>query len=111
MIRTPDLFLIFNHEITPRQEQDARSSLNVGQNVDLLSDLKDMWQSVPPELPKIADYLEPVKKWLGDNAAPADYVLVQGDFGATFMMVNFALSNRLVPVYSTTAREAVQKKS
>ena len=69
-----------------------------------------MWKSVPPDLPEITGYLDPVKKWLGDNAAPSDYVLIQGDFGATYLMINFALDMGLIPVYSTTDREVVEKQ-
>lgn len=103
------IFLIFNHEITGRQAEDARESLGVERIVEPPADLKGLWKSVPPDIPEISSYLEPVKKWLEDNAAPSDYVLVQGDFGATYLMVNFALERGLVPVYSTTDREALEK--
>ena len=105
----PDLFLVFNHKITFQQEEDARRSLEVGRIVDLPPGFKDLWKSVPPELPEITGYLEPVKKWLGDNAAPSDYVLIQGDFGACFIMVNFAIANGLIPVYATTDRNAAEE--
>jgi hypothetical protein len=55
------LFLIFNHEITDRQAEDAYRSLGVDRIIDLPPDLKDMWKSVPAKLPEIADYFEPVK--------------------------------------------------
>jgi hypothetical protein len=104
-----DLFLIFNHEITEQQKKDAHKSLRVGRIVDMPPDLKKLWHSIPPELPKIESYLKPFARWLGTNAAKADYVLIQGDFGACFIMVNFALSNGLIPVYSTTDRNAAEE--
>ncbi|MEA3280185.1 MAG: CRISPR-associated protein Csx20, partial [Thermodesulfobacteriota bacterium] len=39
-----------------------------------------------------------------------DYVLIQGDFGACYIMVRFAFEKGFVPVYSTTRREAVEKQ-
>ena len=102
----PDLFLIFNHEITEAQLEDARKSLGVHRVVDLPTELKIFWKQIPPDLPEIASYLEPVKDWLASNATKMDFVLIQGDFGACFIMVNFALKHGLIPVYSTTSREA-----
>ena len=85
------LFLIFNHEITGVQEKDALSSLGVDVIEDLPGDLKALWRQVPPALPRIRGYLRPVMEWLGARAEKGDYVLIQGDFGACFIMVNFAL--------------------
>jgi hypothetical protein len=34
---------------------------------------------------------------------------VQGDFGATFYVVDFCLKNNLIPVYSTSRRISVEK--
>ncbi len=36
-------------------------------------------------------------------------MLIQGDFGACHIMVNFAFYLGLVPCYSTTAREVIEK--
>jgi len=103
------LFLIFNHEITPVQEMDARNSLSVGRIVDLPHDLKVLWRQVPPDRNEINDYLAPLKNWLAEKAVESDYVLIQGDFGACYILVNFAFSIGLVPIYSTTNREAVEE--
>jgi hypothetical protein len=105
----PDLFLIFNHEITPRQKEDARKSLKVERIIDLPPDLKGLWQSIPSQIPELKPCLQPIRRWLKTNAATADYVLVQGDFGACFIMARFALANDLIPVYSTTDRKAVEQ--
>ncbi len=103
------LFLIFNHRITSIQQDDARRSLAVDQITDLPPDLKAMWRQIPPDLTGIDSYLEPIKRWLKEHSNKGDYVLIQGDFGACFIMVNFALEKRLIPVYSTTEREAMEE--
>ncbi|MBW1741727.1 MAG: hypothetical protein JRJ42_11475 [Deltaproteobacteria bacterium] len=106
---TTSLFLIFNHQITEIQEKDARESLGVDRILDLPSDLKDLWSQIPSDLHKIMGYLEPVKKWLKSHATKNDYVLIQGDFGACYIIVNFAFEIGLIPIYSTTRRAAVEK--
>jgi len=102
------LFLIFNHTVTALQEQDARTSLKVQRIVALPENLELVWNQIPPDLPGIAEHLAPIRDWLRDKAQPGDYVLIQGDFGACYIMVNFAFELGLVPVYSTTRREAVE---
>ena len=103
------MFLIFNHRITKIQEEDARRTLGVSRVVDMPAELKELWSNIPPELPELETYLGPVKAWLEDQAAESDYVLIQGDFGACFTMVNFSFDRGLIPVYSTTLREAVEE--
>lgn len=103
------LFLIFNHEITSVQENDVYRSLGVQQIINMPPDLKDLWRQIPPDLPKISVYLNPVKDWLAGQAKKNDYVLIQGDFGTCYIMVNFAFKIGLIPIYSTTEREAVEE--
>ena len=103
------LFLIFNHEITPLQESDASSSLGIEQIKCLPPDLKALWRQVPPDLKEINSYLTPIKTWLAEQTAESDYVLIQGDFGACYIMVQFSFEKGLVPVYSTTKRKAVEE--
>lgn len=107
---TTSLFLIFNHEITHAQESDARSSLGVKQIIGMPSDLKNLWRQIPPDLYEITNYLKPVKNWLAGQAKKNDYVLIQGDFGACFIMVNFVFKIGLIPVYSTTEREVAEEQ-
>ena len=80
--------------------------MGIDQVIDLPPDLKALWSQIPPDLTEISNYLDPIKEWLAGNARKRDYVLIQGDFGACFIMVNFAFENGLIPVYSTTRREA-----
>jgi hypothetical protein len=103
------LYLIFNHQITCGQGHDARKSLGVERIIDMPDDLKEIWEQIPPDMEKIDDYLFPVKDWLAQNSVINDYVLIQGDFGACYIMVNFAFRIGLVPVYSTTLRKAVEQ--
>lgn len=98
------LFLIFNHTITSLQQTDARSSLAVEQIVEMPEDLKTLWSNIPPESHEIREVLQPIRTWVRQNARQNDYVLIQGDFGACYLMVNFAFENGFTPIYSTTSR-------
>ena len=105
----PTLFLLFNHQFTAEQEADARVSLGVERIVSLPPDLQELWSQIPADLPELWGYLEPLRAWLADQAEGGDFVLIQGDFGACRLMVDFSLAQGLIPVYSTTEREAVEE--
>ncbi|MDY6861727.1 MAG: CRISPR-associated protein Csx20 [Thermodesulfobacteriota bacterium] len=103
------LFLIFNHEVTEAQKKDAGNSLDIGRVVHLPDELKQLWQQIPSDLDSIGSYLVPLKNWLVQKSIKGDYVLIQGDFGACYLMVNLAFDLGLIPIYSTTQREAVEE--
>lgn len=100
------LFLIFNHEFTDDQIADARASLGVGSILKLPDELQNLWANIPPDIPAIGFYLRPLMEWLDSHARDGDYSLIQGDFGACYIMVNWALRHGLIPIYSTTERIA-----
>ncbi len=105
----PTLFLLFNHALTPNQEADARVSLGVDRFVKPPPVVQGLWSRVPPELTELGPYLQPVLDWLEAEAVKGDYLLVQGDFGACYLVVGFAFENGLVPLYSTTVRDAEEE--
>ncbi len=103
------LYLIFNHQITDIQRRDAIESLGVGQIIDMPAHLKDLWRNIPPDWPEIRSYILPVIEWLNREAVQGDFVLVQGDYGACYLLVQFAFEKGFIPIYSTTFREAVEE--
>lgn len=106
---SPSLYLIFNHRITVRQKQDAQESLGVDKIIELPPELDTVWRQIPPDFESIKNYLQPVKDWLAGQAKQKDYVLIQGDFGACNIMAKFAFEIGLIPIYSTTEREAFEE--
>jgi hypothetical protein len=103
------LLFLFNHAPTRLQEEDACKSLGVDRMLLLPGELGSLWNSVPADLEQVTEYLSPIQRWVLDNSCCGDYLLIQGDFGATYLMVKFAFENGLVPVYSTTVRDAIEE--
>lgn len=97
-------FLLFSHQLTHEQEHDLRSHWPIRTIIPLPADLQQLWSNVPAELDSLAAYLEPIQRWLLGSASLGDLALVQGDFGATCMLVQEAFRMGLVPVYATTKR-------
>jgi hypothetical protein len=103
------LFLLFNHTLTDLQVESVQSSLGTEKIVEPPSELKTLWRQIPPDMAEIYGYLKPLRQWLTENANKSDYVLIQGDFGACFIMVGLAFERGLIPIYSTTHREAMEE--
>ena len=106
---SPDLFLLFNHRLTAAQEADARVSLGIGRIIAPSEALQRRWSEVPPETDELAAWLVPLFAWLVQAGRPGDLILIQGEFGATFLAVQEAFRLGLIPVYSTTRRQAVEE--
>jgi hypothetical protein len=102
------LFLLFSHSLTPEQELDARENWGVTEFVVLPDDLQAHFSNVPPDLPDLNNYVMPLQKWLLQHASQEDYVLVQGDLGLGYLLVNFCRSQGFTPIYSTTVRQSVE---
>lgn len=100
-------FLLFNHRLTPDQVADAAQCLQTDEmHQHYLPDpLQKLWSNVPPELESLDAYLAPITAWLDSVATAQDYVLVQGDFGATYWLVQHCKAQGYVPIYGTTARQ------
>jgi hypothetical protein len=98
------MFLIFSHKLTNLQKEDASVSLGIKQFSNLPDDLQKKWSGISSkgELP-VKELLK-IIDWLIASSNKGDYVLVQGDFGATYYIVDYCLKNSLVPVYSTSER-------
>jgi hypothetical protein len=100
------LFLVFNHTFTLSQQESARRELGVATIIEPPLELRRRWANIPPEIPGLRPLLRPLNEWLAEHAHPGDFVLIQGDFGACYLLVRFALGRDLIPIYATTERHA-----
>lgn len=105
----PNLIVLFNHTLTAEQVADAGSALGVARIIEPPPGIRRLWGQVPPDPPTLREYLAPVCRWLDETAAQGDFVLVQGEFGATFLLAGHCLRKGYIPLYSTTRRQAVEK--
>ncbi len=103
------MFLLFNHSLTHTQEKEAQELWKVDRFISLPPDLKKIWAQIPADRKEISSTLTPLHIWLETESEANDLVLVQGDFGATWLMVNFALTLNLIAVYSVTVRDAQEE--
>lgn len=105
------LFTLLNHSLT--QEQLAQiHTLNITEIISLNTESTldsssgGLWGQIPPEIAGISPLLQPYKQALQAQSSKGDYLFVQGDFGATYAMVEYAKSLGLIAIYATTLRKS-----
>jgi len=99
------MWVLINHELLEDQKKDARLSYGIEEFLYPPEKLQQYWAQVPAEGVLPVEELRRITTWLSEEAEEGDLVLVQGDFGAAFYIVDFCLVNGLVPVYATSVRE------
>lgn len=104
-----NLFLLFSHSMTPMQEEQARIELGVEKIIEPPINIRSLWSALPPEEETLLSLLEPVIQWVDQEARKEDYILIQGDFGACYLLVQHAMESGYIPIYSTTERKAEEK--
>jgi len=104
------LILLFSHNLTDVQKEDAKGSFGVEEFVRLSDNLQTTWSNVPADLEDLSDYLQPIRNFLIDELESDDVVLVQGDFGATCAIAGFVKSIGGVAVYATTKRNVEERE-
>lgn len=103
-----NLHLLFNHKLTPEQENDALKTLQVTDFIYLNDELQQIWSNVPSNEANLKNYLDKITEYVKKSVQKDDVVVIQGDFGATFMMVDLVRSLGAIAVYATTKRSVVE---
>jgi hypothetical protein len=105
------LFLLFSHKLTNAQVDEANNKLGVSEIIYLPENLQKLWSRVSPEGELNLERLKKIADWIGENAEKKDYILVQGEYGSTYYLVNFSFQSGLIPIYSTSKRVYKEKQN
>ena len=98
------MYILLNHSLTKEQEESASKKWDIGCFKYLSKELSIIWNSISPEGELEIEKLDPIICWL-DTAQNNDLVLVQGEFGATFYIVDYCFNRKIIPIYSTSKRD------
>jgi len=107
-VRLPNLYLVFSHELSEKQKNEVYEKFDVEGIFNMPDSLKAIWSQIPADIPSVSEYIEPVKEWLEKNICERDYILIEGDFGATYLIVKWAFSKNCKPIYATTERKVTE---
>jgi hypothetical protein len=99
------MILLFSHQnLSATQLMDAQKHWKVSGTVNLPPDLQALFSNVPPDLETLNEYAQPIINWLISNAQSTDILLIQGEFGLTYLLVEWCKTKSLKAVYATTER-------
>jgi len=98
------MILLFSHQLTENQKEDAHQNWDIESFIALPEKLQKLWSNIDPDLESVSDYLDPVRTFLESTAEEGDVILIQGDFGACYNLVEHTKSSNMLPVYATTRR-------
>ena len=103
------LIVLMSHKMTENQKEDAYKTLNVKEILESNQDIKNIWSNIEPKSSLDLSRLDLVIEWIKKNSKSGDYVLVQGEFGATFYIVDYCFKSQLIPIYDTSKRQVVEE--
>ena len=102
-------FCLLNHDLTQNQILELKNRFNVESIIYPSEELSKSWSQIPAEKELDKTIIGNVINWL-TAANKGDLLIVQGEFGATFMIVDYVLKNELVPLHAVTKRVAVEHR-
>jgi hypothetical protein len=109
--RAKRLFNLTNHELTPEQTAQARKTLGTAETVTPPEELRQKLANIPPDEPDVAGHISDLGEWLRNEAESGDVVLVQGEHGATYSLVDLASRLGAIPMHATTERKFEEVRS
>ena len=105
----PVCYCLLNHQLTPMQISELENKWGYVSVVYPPESLSAAWSQVPV-LEHIPDvFFTPFVQWLG-AARAGDLVIIQGEFGSTFMLVDYVLRRGLVALHAVTKRIAAETR-
>jgi hypothetical protein len=108
-MKSVNAYCLLNHVLTANQIGELKNDFGVERIMYPEPELSAAWSNIPTEKTLTADHLLPFSRWLS-AANKGDVVILQGEAGAAFALVDFCLSRGLVPLHSVTRRIARESR-
>ena len=103
------VYCLLNHSLTERQLAELQEKYGAGEVVYPDERLAATWSQVPVTPVLDRSVIQAITDWLS-AARKGDVLVVQGEFGSTFMIVDYALGRGLVPLHAVTRRVALEHR-
>lgn len=104
-----NLLIIMSHYLSDIQVEEAKRKYNIDNFKVLPQELQEIWSNIDPIGELDVDSLKSIICWIQKESNENDYVLIQGEFGATFYIVDYCFNIKRVPIYATSKRQVEEK--
>lgn len=105
----PRTYCLLNHKLTENQIADLGTNFKSTQIVYPDEELSKQWSQIAPEQDN-DNVIKNAVNWL-QSAEKDDFFIIQGEYGCTFRLVDYALKKGLIPIYATTKRIAKEVRN
>lgn len=106
----PKVYCLLNHALTQNQIKELKEKYNASDIIYPSEELSASWSQIPATETLDMSIINNVVLWLKDACAD-DLLIIQGEFGSTFMLVDYALKRKLIPLYAVTKRVASEQRN
>jgi len=103
-------YILLNHTLTTNQTQELKEKFGVSDIILPPQEISDLWQQIPTDAEINKKLLNPILNWLL-TTKHGDILVIQGEFGASFAIIDWALSRGLTVLHSVTERMATESRS
>ena len=101
-------FCLLNHQLTQNQIKELKEEFSVLEIVYPPEEISKLWSQIPATKTVDKSIINKITNWLL-LAENQDVLIVQGDFVATFIIVDFALKNNAIKFIKQTKRNRKKK--
>lgn len=102
-------FVLLNHHLTDNQIKELNGKYLCDQIIYPGKELSDKWSGIAPVSELDMNTIKEVINWL-DSSSMDDVLVIQGEFGSTFYIVDYALQKGIIPVHAVTKRVAQESR-
>ncbi len=104
--------VLLSHNLLEHQIEELERKWNVGNIIYLPEELQKRWSNVDPELEfyNKDSLINDINKFIENNSYKEDIIIVQGEAGVTFSVVNLCFELGRKPIYATTKRVSQEVK-
>jgi DTW domain-containing protein YfiP len=98
--------LLLSHSLTNAQILELEQRAPNASLLRLPETLQLLFSQFPPGSVFPSSQAETLWKWISDNSCENDLVVLQGEFGLVYFLVQMCHKTGRVPMYATSTREA-----
>lgn len=102
---------IFSHQATAQQLEGVMNQYGINEVTYLPKNISAKWSQVPTDLSSLTEYSKTFIDWLELESNVGDIILIQGEFGLTYLMVTWCFLNNRVPIHAVSERKSSEHKT
>lgn len=104
------VFCLLNHTLTQNQEYEIDLLFHTQQIIYPQQSIKELWSNLPVTKLISKKHIDTIIEWLNEhNAHKGDAIIIQGEFGHTFALIDYLLKKEMIPLHAVTKRVATEK--